>query len=400
MAESLRIASRLAQAGCEVDPTTGALTPPIHTSSTFEREPDLEYPRGFTYSRANNPTRALLEREVASLEGGLEGVAFASGMAAVSGVLQGLLASGSHVLLADDAYHGVRHLLSTVYQRFSVTVTSVDFTDIDHVHRALSQKASGSTPSLVWLETPSNPMLKLTDIAAVAALCTKYAVPCVVDATWCTPLLLRPLQLGADIVLHSTTKYLGGHSDLIGGIAVFAARAAPLLRSVREVQQLGGAVPSPFDCWLTLRGMRSLGARMPLHCANALALARSLEAHPMVHAVHYPGLESHPQAELARRSMADGCGGMLSFQVRMIAALCRETAACLRAPTLPPHAQLEGPALSGCPHTVRFVVGAVLQWPWWRAPLYASARRASAEQRPSSSTARASRRRRRRRPAI
>ena len=311
------VQSLLAHAGCEVDSATGALTPPLHLSTTFVRDPDLEvengYPRGYVYARANNPTRDLVERTLANLEGGTEALAFSSGMAAVSAVVQALLRPGDCVLLPDDAYHGVRALLASVYGQWGVRHRLIDMSSAVAVRSALADGAA-----LCWLETPSNPMLKLSDLGAISALCHEAGVPCVVDATWCTPVLLRPLEHGADLVVHSCTKYLGGHSDLTGGVVIGGARAeaSGIVPKLRQVQQLGGAVAAPFDSWLLLRGLRSLAARMPLHCSNALAVATMLSRHPRVSAVHYPGLDSHPQHALALESMPRGFGGMLSFQCR------------------------------------------------------------------------------------
>ena len=305
----LHVQSLLAHAGCEIDESTGALTPPIHLSSTFQRDADNEYRRGFVYARAQNPTRDLLERSLARLEAGSDAVAFASGMAAVSATLQALCKPGDRVLIPDDAYHGVRHLISNVYEKWGLRVQQVDMSAPEAVESALHEGAA-----LVWLETPSNPMLKVTDVASISALCAARGVPCVVDATWCTPALLRPLEHGASLVVHSSTKYLGGHSDLTGGVVIGGEAAADEVRRVREVQQLAGAVASPFDCWLLLRGLRSLAARMPLHCSNALRVAAFLRDHPAVSAVHYPGLPEHPQHALAAAQLPNGYGGMLSFQ--------------------------------------------------------------------------------------
>lgn len=302
-------ATRLAHAGCDPDPLTGAVTPPLHLAATYERDADGSYSRGYVYARWGNPTRDLFETTLAEIEGhGASGAAFASGMAAVSALLQALR-PGDHVLLPDDVYHGVRHLLRSVFADWGITYSEVDQTDFEAVRAAMRPETR-----LLWTETPSNPLLKITDIARLATIAHEAGSLLVVDGTWTTPILQRPLSLGADIVLHSATKYLGGHSDTLVG-ALIARQDLPLFERVREIQKSAGAVADPFACWLVLRGMRSLGARMPLHSANAHRLAEALLAHPRVSAVHYPGLERHPQHALAREQMS-GFGGMLSFQVR------------------------------------------------------------------------------------
>jgi cystathionine gamma-synthase len=301
-------ATRLAQAGCHPDPQTGALTPPLHLAATFERDPSGDYSRGYVYARWGNPTRDLLEATLAELEAeGAEAAAFASGMAAAAAVLQALR-PGDHVLLADDVYHGVRHLLRTTFGEWGLTYTEVDQTDLDAVRAALRPETR-----IIWAETPSNPLLKITGIAALAEVATSAGALLLVDGTWTTPLLQRPLELGADLVLHSATKYLGGHSDTLLGV-VATRPGLDFFERIRGLQKNAGAVADPFACWLVLRGMRSLGARMPLHSANAQRVAEALEAHPRVEAVHYPGLPGHPQHALAARQM-DGFGGMLAFQV-------------------------------------------------------------------------------------
>jgi cystathionine gamma-synthase len=301
-------ATRLAHAGCAPDPQTGAVTPPIHLAATFERDPDGEYGRGYVYARWGNPTRDLFEATLADLEAsGAEAAAFSSGMAAVATLLQSL-SPGDHIVLPDDVYHGVRHLIRDVFADWGLAFTEVDQTNLAAVASAMRPETR-----ILWAETPSNPLLKITDIARLADIAHDGNALLLVDGTWTTPLLQRPLELGADLVLHSATKYLGGHSDTLVG-ALVAREGLPLFGRVRELQKSAGAVADPFACWLVLRGMRSLGARMPLHSANAHRLAEALLAHPRIRAVHYPGLEQHPQHELARRQMA-GFGGMLSFQV-------------------------------------------------------------------------------------
>lgn len=297
----------LAHAGCEVDPTTGALIAPLHLSTTFERAPDGSYPHRYIYSRTDNPTRHQLETTLAALEGGAACAACASGMAATLAVLQALR-PGDHVLLPDDVYYGVRRLMDEVLRPWGLTYTTVDMADPAAVRAACRPETR-----LVWAETPSNPLLKITDLAAVAEAAHAAGARLIVDSTWATPLLQRPLDLGADLVLHSITKYLGGHSDVLGG-AVIARAEDDFFARIRTLQMVGGPVLDPFSAWLTLRGLRSLAARLRLQCESAGRLAAFLHDHPRVTRVHYPGLPSHPGHDVARRQM-HGFGGMLSFEV-------------------------------------------------------------------------------------
>ncbi len=300
-----------AQAAHRPDSATGAVAPPIYLSTTFERDGDGEYPLGFVYSRSDNPNRSSLEHLLALLEGGDEGgavaAAFASGSAATATVFQAL-APGDHVIAPDDCYHGTARLLREVFAPWGLDTTFVDMTDADTVRQAVRPNTR-----LIWAETPSNPLLKITDIAEMAGIAQSAGALCVCDNTWASPMLQRPLSLGADMVVHSTTKYLGGHEDVTGG-AVVSAEDSEVFRRVRLIQNVYGAVPSPFDCWLTLRGIRTLHVRMPAHCANAGRVARFLQDHPKVAAVHYPGLPEHPGHDVAGQQMSD-YGGMLSFQV-------------------------------------------------------------------------------------
>ena len=300
-----------AQAAHQIDPATGAVAPPIYLSTTFERDADGEYSRGFVYSRSDNPNRRSLEHLLALLEGGDSGdavaAAFASGSAATATVLQAL-APGDHVIAPDDCYHGTARLLREVFAPWGLQASFVDMTDAGNVRDAVQPNTR-----LIWVETPSNPLLKITDIAEMANIAQSAGALCVCDNTWASPMLQRPLSLGADLVVHSTTKYLGGHEDVTGGVVVSAADSE-FFQRVRLIQNLYGAVQSPFDCWLTLRGIRTLHVRMPAHCANAGKVARFLHDHPNVAAVHYPGLAEHPGHGIAAGQMAD-FGGMLSFQV-------------------------------------------------------------------------------------
>mmetsp|Transcript_17447 Transcript_17447/g.28169 ORF Transcript_17447/g.28169 Transcript_17447/m.28169 type:complete len:429 (-) Transcript_17447:66-1352(-) len=308
--------TQLAQAGCKVDAETGALTPPIHFATTFERDKDLSYEKGYVYSRVDNPTRHLFEETIAQVENGQAAAAFASGSAAATAIFQ-CLPRGA-VLMPDDLYHGNRTILS-LFKMWGLHVETVDMTNLDILRERISfAKEIVENPEaiVVWTESPSNPLLKITDLHQVSMLCSEFGAIHVTDATWVTPALCRPLDLGCDIVLHSTTKYLGGHSDVLGGVVVCgkSKRASRLFLKIRDVQATCGAVASPFDCWLTLRGMRSLAARMKLHSSNALAVATFLENHPMVENVYYPGLPNSEGHETATKQMSNsGYGGMISF---------------------------------------------------------------------------------------
>jgi cystathionine gamma-synthase len=304
----MRIETLAVHAGHVVDPASGAVTMPIHLSSTFERDVDGGYRAGHVYSRTSNPNRSAVEQALTQLEGGAAAVAYASGSAATMAVFQAL-APGDHVVAPTDAYFGTLRQLREVFAPWGLEADVVDMADPDAVRRALRP-----TTKILWVETPSNPLVRVVDIARLAELAHSVGARCVVDNTWATPVLQRPLREGADLVMHSTTKYLGGHSDLLGG-ALVARENDELVERLFSLQKLGGAVPSPFDCWLLLRGIRTLPWRMRAHCGNAMLVARFLASHPKVEAVHYPGLESHPGHEIARRQMS-GFGGMLSVQIR------------------------------------------------------------------------------------
>ncbi|HXF63105.1 MAG TPA: aminotransferase class I/II-fold pyridoxal phosphate-dependent enzyme [Caldilineaceae bacterium] len=303
----MHIETLAVHAGRKVDPGTGAVMPPIHLTTTFERHPDGSYTDGFVYSRSENPNRRALEEALAKLEGGAAALAFASGQAATTTVFQALTA-GDHVIIPAEVYFGTRKLIFDVLAPWQLQATAVDMTDLDAVRAAVRPNTR-----LIWVETPSNPLLKVTDIAGVVEIARAAGARCVVDNTWPSPLVQRPLALGADLVMHSTTKYLGGHSDILGG-ALVTRDADEFFARLRTIQTTAGAVPSPFDCWLLLRSLRTLPYRMRAHCEHALAVARFLEGHPRVAAVHYPGLESHPGHAVAKRQMC-GYGGMLSIQV-------------------------------------------------------------------------------------
>jgi len=295
-------------AGGAPDRETGAIAPPIHLATTFEHGPESERIHDFYYIRENNPTQARLEAALAAIESGEKALAFASGLAAAATAMQSLPA-GSHVLVADDGYYDVRTIAREFLPRWGGESSLADVADLDAVRRALRPNTR-----LVFAESPSNPMMKVVDIGALAELSHRAGARLLIDSTFATPALQRPLELGADIVMHSTTKYLGGHSDVQGGALIFK-RADELATEASHVRKVLGSVASPFGSWLVLRGLRSLACRVERHSANALALARALESHPAIEAVHYPGLESHPAHAVARRQMS-AFGGMLSFRVR------------------------------------------------------------------------------------
>jgi len=299
-------------AGVEVDAQTGALAPPLHLSTTFEHAPDGSLPHGLLYQRYDNPTQQRLQEALAALEGGERALFFATGMAAGAALLQSLT-KGTHVLMQDDIYHGYRAMAAEYFPRWGCAFDVVDTADADAVRAALRKNTT-----LLWIESPSNPLLKVIDIAAMAKLAHDAGARLMVDGTFATPYLQKPLALGADVVLHSTTKYLGGHSDVMGGTLVFA-HDDEVVERCYETRKLLGASASPFAAWLTLRGLRSLPARMRVHCANATRVAGFLDDHPAIETVHFPGLPSHVAHALARKQMRgeEGLfGGMLSIQLR------------------------------------------------------------------------------------
>lgn len=302
----MRIETLAVHAGQEIDPTTGAVSPPINLSTTFERDIDGNYARGYMYIRNNNPNREALERGIAALEGGEAAAAFGTGTAAAMALFQAL-SPGDHVLAHVDAYYGTSRLLRNLFLRWGLKADFVDMSNLDDVKNALRPNTK-----LAWMETPSNPLVKIVDLAAVAKIVRDAAAISVCDNTW-APILQRPFDLGVDLILHSTTKYFGGHCDVAGGIVV-AKNEDDFFKRVRNVQYEGGAVPSPFDCWLVLRGMRTLPWRMRAHSDNAMKVALFLREHPSVSEVHYPGLPQHPGHKIAARQMS-AFGGMLSFEV-------------------------------------------------------------------------------------
>lgn len=305
---SLSLATLAIHGGQSPDPSTGAVMPPIYATSTYAQSSPGEH-QGFEYSRTHNPTRFAYERCVASLEGGSRGFAFASGMAASSTVIE-LLDAGSHVVAMDDIYGGSFRLFERVRRRTAgLDFSFVDLTDLSAFEAAITPKTK-----MVWIETPTNPMLKIVDIAAVAAIAKRHGLVVVVDNTFASPMLQRPLELGADLVLHSATKYLNGHSDMVGGMVVVGDNAE-LAEQMAFLQNSVGGVQGPFDSFLALRGLKTLPLRMKAHCANALELAKWLETHPAIEKVIYPGLPSHPQHALAATQM-NGFGGIVSIVLK------------------------------------------------------------------------------------
>jgi len=303
----VRVETLAVHAGHEIDPATGAVAPPIHLSTTFERDVEGTYSRGFMYARNDNPNRNALEEGVSALEGGAAAAAFGSGMAAAMGLLA-VLAPGDHVLAHVDAYYGTSRLLRDLFLRWKLEVDFADMSDLPAVKKALRPNTK-----LVWMETPSNPLLKIVDLAAVATIAHEAGTVCVCDNTW-APIIQRPFEVGADFILHSTTKYFGGHCDVLGGI-IIAKRDDEFFQGVRSIQSSAGAVPSPFDCWLILRGMKTLPWRMRAHCENAAKVAEFLAQNRNIERVHYPGLKSHPGYDVAKRQMSM-FGGMLSFEAK------------------------------------------------------------------------------------
>jgi cystathionine gamma-synthase len=294
--------------GREIEEGTRAVTPSITLATTFLREEDDSWRADrHYYTRASNPNRNNLERAIATLEGGATALAFASGMAAASALLQAMR-PGDHVILPDDLYHGVRHVSRDIFGRWGLQVSYVDTANLDAVAAAIQKNTR-----LIWCETPSNPALKVADLARIADLAHSVGAWCACDNTWATPILQRPLELGCDIAWHSTTKYFGGHSDVLGGVVVLKEQGE-LADKLRQIQTLVGGVPSPFDCWLISRSLPTLPYRVRAQSANALKLAQWLEDHPKVQRVYYPGLASHPGHAIAKGQMR-AFGGMLSFEV-------------------------------------------------------------------------------------
>ena len=302
----MKFATKAIHAGQAPDPTTGAIMTPIYQTSTYVQEAPGKH-RGYEYARTGNPTRTALEANLAALENGKHGVCFSSGLGAMDAVIR-LLKAGDHVVCCDDVYGGTYRLFTQVFARFGMEFSFVNMDDPARVERAVTPATK-----MVWIETPTNPLLKVLDIARVAEVAQARGALVVVDNTFTTPYLQRPLERGAAIVVHSLTKYLGGHSDVIGGAAI--TNDDEIAQRLHYVQNAVGAVPGPMDCFLVLRGTKTLHVRMARHCENAMRVARFLEDHPRVGRVYYPGLPGHPQHALAARQM-DGFGGMVSFELK------------------------------------------------------------------------------------
>ena len=301
-----RFETRAIHAGCEPDSGTGAIMTPIFQTSTYVQESPGKH-KGYDYSRTHNPTRTALEKNIASLEEGKYGLAFSSGMSAITAITH-MLSAGDHIICSDDVYGGTFRLFDKVLKKFNLEFDFIDLTSLQSLERYIK-----NTTKLVWLESPSNPLLKLIDIEATARTAKSHGIITVVDNTFATPFFQKPLKLGADIVMHSTTKYLNGHSDVIGGALVMNEQE--LYEKLQFLQNAAGGVPGPFDCFLVLRGIKTLAIRMERHAENALKIAQFLENHPKVRKVIYPGLSSHPQHELAKKQMT-GFGGIITFFIK------------------------------------------------------------------------------------
>lgn len=313
LTEAARFNTICLHAGQEPDPSTGAIITPIYQTSTYVQE-ELGVHKGYEYARTQNPTRFALEQNIAAIEGGTAGFAFASGMAAI-GAIGTLLKAGDHVIVSKNTYGGTFRLFDKVLTRVAISFSYVDTANLDEVEQAIT-----SATRMLFVETPTNPVMRLTDLAAAAALAHRHNLRLVVDNTFASPYIHRPIEFGADLVVHSTTKYLNGHSDSVGGVVV--ATRDDDIEWLKFVQNAEGAILAPFDAWLVLRGTKTLALRMERHNANGLAMAQYLEAHPKVRQVLYPGLPSHPQHALARRQMR-GFGGMIAFDLGSLEAARR-----------------------------------------------------------------------------
>lgn len=359
-------ATRAIHEGQEFDPTTGAIIPPIYQTSTFVQDGIGGLRNGYEYGRAGNPTRTSLETLLASLEGGVRALSFASGLAAEDALLRAALRPGDHIVLGNDAYGGTHRLIDRIHSAWGIRNTTVDLTDLNAVRTALGTDGT----RMLWIETPSNPLMKISDIAALVELGHAVGAIVVVDNTFASPALQQPLSFGADVVVHSTTKYLGGHSDVIGGALIFADEE--LAEKAQFIQFAAGAVSSPMDAWLTTRGIKTLQVRVRQHSANAQAIAEALVGHAGIETVYYPGLPTHPGHELASRQMS-GFGGMLSVALSGGAAAARRFAESTQVfqlaeslggvesligyPTEMTHASVRGTALEVPDNIVRLSVG-------------------------------------------
>ena len=301
----MKFDTKVVQAGMTPDPTTGAILPPLYQTATYVLE-EVGKDKGFDYTRSSNPTRQVMEEILAILDGGKFGIAFASGMSAVDSCMR-LLKAGDHVICSDDVYGGVSRYFNQILVNYDLHFSYVDSSNSANIENAIQ-----TNTKLIWIETPTNPLLKITDLKAVGNIAKKHNILFGVDSTFATPVFLRPLEFGADLVMHSTTKYLSGHNQLIGGVVI--TNREDLFDQLKFVQKSIGAVPGPFDCWLTILGIKTLDLRMKKHDSNARTVAEYLEAHPKVASVTYPGLPSHPAHETAKKQMS-GFSGMISFEL-------------------------------------------------------------------------------------
>jgi cystathionine gamma-synthase len=358
--------TRAIRVGQEFDPTTGAVVPPVYLTSTFVQDGIGGFRGGYEYARGGNPTRTSLETLLASLEGGSHAFSFASGLAAEDTLLRAVLAPGSRIVMGNDVYGGTHRLVNRVFVPWGVDLTTVDMSDLDAVREAVADAPT----RVLWIETPSNPLMKISDIAALAEIGHAAGAIVVVDNTFASPYLQQPLSLGADVVVHSTTKYLGGHSDVLGGAVI--VNDAEIAEAVGFLQFGVGAVSGPFDAWLTVRGIKTLAIRMERHSSNAQAIAEALVGHPALEAVYYPGLPDHPGHDIAARQMSN-FGGMLSVSLKGGAAAARTFAestelfqlaeslggveSLIGYPSEMTHASVRGTALEVPENVVRLSVG-------------------------------------------
>ncbi|MES2171307.1 MAG: cystathionine gamma-synthase [Actinomycetota bacterium] len=357
--------TRAIHAGQEFDATTGSVIPPIYQTSTFVQDGIGGLREGYEYARAGNPTRSSLETLIAELEGGKHGFSFASGLAAEDALLRAILAPGDHIVMGNDVYGGTHRLANRLFVPWGVELSTVEMMDLDAVRAAVTPATR-----VLWVETPSNPLMKISDIAALVEIGHTAGALVVVDNTFASPYLQNPLALGADVVTHSTTKYLGGHSDVLGGALV--VNDDELAEKVRFLQFAAGAVSGPMDAWLTVRGIKTLAVRMERHSSNAQAVAEALDGHPAIERIYYPGLPSHPGHDLAARQMR-GFGGMLSVALRAGSAAARTFAestelfqlaeslggveSLIGYPSEMTHASVRGTALEVPQNVVRLSVG-------------------------------------------
>ncbi len=309
MSKQLKFETLAIQSTQTSDTVTGAVTTPINLSTTFKREVDGSYKSGYVYTRIENPNRRLLEDSLTLLEKGTVGFAFSSGMAAITALFN-TLKLGDHLLLPHDVYYSTKAMAEDLFGTKGIEISTVVMSDLKAVKKAIRKNTA-----IVWLETPSNPQLNVSDIAKISKLAHKVGAICAVDNTWPSPVLQRPIEYGADVVMHSTAKYLGGHSDVLGGCLVLKDKGK-LAEEIKSIQTLTGGVPSPFECWLVTRGIKTLHLRVMQQTKNAAKLARFLEKHPKIERVNYPGLKSHPHHKIAKKQMKEGFGAMLSVQVK------------------------------------------------------------------------------------